>query len=668
MQYRPIAALAAAALLAPASSFAAWSTLQDAPTLEETPRLIASGEAEAFTVDISVPGVHVIDDGDFVQVILPGHAKRMDAGAPELPVLSTSLLLPDSGMPRAELEVLEEKVLTLPKPLAPSRGHVTRDIPLSQVPRVEGPVYASEAPYPGEDFALEVGNPYILRDVRGVALRLVPAIYLPATRQLRILVKARVHVTVEASAISVNEIPARSGAVNADFLPLYQDLFLNAPSHPVLDIESEAGAGMILVPDQWQASMAPLVAWRHAKGMETRMVPMSDAGSTAAEIRTFVTTNHSDVSYLLLVGDSEFLPTLKGEKEGADCDACYAKLEGEDHVPDLFVSRFTAKTTAEVDVQVARAIRYEAQPVLGAAAAGYTKAVGIASNEGSPPDFTRVGYVRTSLLGWNYTHMDELYDEKGWFGKKVKPQQVKAAVEDGRSLIAYMGHGSKKAWVTSKFGVGHAKQLGNTEHWPMIWDVACVNGDFVGGSDSFAEAWAKAGTPDSPRGAIGMVAASTNMSWDPPVDWQAAVVQQYLIPGKAFTGGALHHFGLVKAMEKWGDDADSEGVMMVEQCIYFGDSSVQLRNAVPQEVAVEASFQAGTVRVLTPGEEPAPVAGARVVVERGEGRTVAWSDGAGVVSMPAAAADQGVTVTVTGPNLVPVLRQAIAPPPPPSDG
>ena len=83
---------------------------------------------------------------------------------------------------------------------------------------------------------------------------------------------------------------------------------------------------------------------------------------------------------------------------------------------------------------------------------------------------------------------------------------------------------------------------------------------------------------------------------------------------------------------------------------------------------VRKEVQASTVRVLTPGEEPAPVAGARVVVERGEGRTVAWSDGAGVVSMPAAAADQGVTVTVTGPNLVPVLRQAIAPPPPPSDG
>jgi hypothetical protein len=399
--------------------------------------------------------------------------------------------------------------------------------------------------------------------------------------------------------------------------------------------------------------------------MATRLVPLSDAGSTASEIRTFIQTNYADdnVSYVLLVGDSEFLPTLKGEKESADCDACYAKLEGDDHVPDLFMSRFTAKNAADVDVQVARAIRYEADPVTGEAAGGYRKAVGIASNEGSPPDFERVGYVRTSLLEWNYDHMDELYDEKGWwFPPKVKPHEVKEAVEAGRSLIAYMGHGSKKAWVTSKFSTSHVADLQNTTHWPMIWDVACVNGDFVGGSDSFAEAWAKAGTAEQPRGAIGMVAASTNMSWDPPVDWQAAVIQQFMIPGKAFTGGALHHFGLVKAMEKWGDDADSEGVMMVEQCIFFGDAAVQLRNDLPRNVTVEPSFEAGTVRVVVPGED-------RVVLQRGEHRVVSYTDAAGKVSMPAAASNLACSVTVTGPNLVPVVEKSfVPPPPPPSDG
>ncbi len=671
-----LAAIAAAAIL-PSAMFAATAA----------PSLSVDGNSRSFAVEVKVPGIDVVAEGQYSLLSIPGHALRMEAGNPELPVITASVMLPDSGRPSVRLEVLEEETIQLPSAVAPSRGHITRDIALSSVPRVEGPVYQSGKNFPAESFQAEIGNPYLLREVRGAAIRVNPVIFNTANNTIRLLKKARVHIDVAGGDLGFNGRERESAELTSDFMPLYQELFLNAPAHPILDLNSEnAGSGLIIAHIEWVSNMQPLQDWRDQKGFKSELVAFSDVRDlsncddedgddsndcpegpvTADELKSYLQKRYDEggLAYVLLVGDAEHIPSLKGEMEGADCDACYAKLEGNDHVPDLFMSRFVAKTAADVDTQVARAIQYERNPQVGAAAKGYLKGTGIASNEGSPPDYDRTDLLRIALEDWRFTHWDKLYDQKGYNTPKATPEQVTEAVNDGRSIIAYMGHGSKTAWVSSKFNVNHAKNLQNDKIWPMIWDVACVNGDFVGGSDSFAEAWAKAGTAQSPRGAIGIVAATTNMSWHPPVDWQNHVITKFMIPGKTFTGGAMHHFGLVKAMEKWGDDANSQGVMMVEQCIFFGDSSVQIRSDIPRQLAVApVAVGAGEDKVffLEVKHDNKAVQGARVVLNHGENRWVGFTDDIGRMEMPALDGVEAPTFscTVTGPNLVPFIDQAV---------
>ena len=57
-------------------------------------------------------------------------------------------------------------------------------------------------------------------------------------------------------------------------------------------------------------------------------------------------------------------------------------------------------------------------------------------------------------------------------------QMVSDAVNDGRSVINYIGHGSKTSWVSSRFNTGDIENLENGRMLPYIWSVACVNGDF----------------------------------------------------------------------------------------------------------------------------------------------------------------------------------------------
>lgn len=662
----------AAAVIAIASavpSHAAWVSFNGERAAKGA-ALKSAGNLEAFSVEFGVPGLDINQDGKYVTVRIPGQPRIIQAGAPELPLLTTSLLLPDRGTPSIKLVVVEEKTVDLKSKVVPGRGHITRDIPLSSIPLTEGESYKKDAFFPAAEFGVEMDEPYIARDVRGVAVRVSPVVYNPVKNQLRVLVKGRLEVSFTKAGGKNEKVRARDG-IDAEFANLYKRLFVNYNMAGNFTTPNEnSGRAIVICPDEWVSNIQPLLDWRATKGLETKLIKISEipgvanGAPTPAQTAEVIKAEYAkgNLTYVHLVGDGDKLAPPKGVREKADSDACFVKLEGDDHVPDAFISRFSANTAEQVDVQVARAISYDKNPVTGDDAAFYTKATGIASAEGDPTDYERANMLRDALLAWRFTEIDQIYDP----GANVA--KVAEAVNAGRGTINYIGHGSKTAWVTSRFGVANVNQLTNGNgKWPMIWSVACVNGDFVRGSDCFGEAWAKAGTAANPYGAVGIVAASTNMAWVPPCDWQSAIMKDYMIGEVVFTGGALHLMGLIKASEQWGTAANSEGVRLIEQCIYFGDASVQIRNNAPRTatVTIESSgARAVGVKVFA-GDKP--VKGARVVIRKDDGSeaTTGVTDGDGIASLPFAGRGDTepapqVKVTVTGPNLVPVLDNTMS--------
>ena len=77
-------------------------------------------------------------------------------------------------------------------------------------------------------------------------------------------------------------------------------------------------------------------------------------------------------------------------------------------------------------------------------------------------------------MEFTYDEIDQIYDPT------ATDQMVSDAVNDGRSVINYIGHGSKTSWVSSRFNTGDIENLENGRMLPYIWSVACVNGDFAG--------------------------------------------------------------------------------------------------------------------------------------------------------------------------------------------
>ena len=613
----------------------------------------ADGSASRFSVDINVPGIERNTEGKYTTLSIPGHAVSREKGAPELPVLSTSILLPDKGKVEAKIVAFEETPIEVGR-IAPARGTVMRNVDISTVKRVEGPAYDKDQFIPSKDYSLELGKPYICRDVRGAALRLQAVRYNPVQGKAFAITKARIEVSVSEEP-GLNEKVRQGLYFDSAFSPVYEKLFVNhaLASKTWTDIDENLGRAIIITPDEFVENLAPLQQWRATKGMESKIVPVSQILEEGEElsgeiIKVYIESEYEagNLTWVLLVGDADIMPPLRGENEGAHSDACLVKLEGDDHIPDAFISRFSCTEAQELDVQIARAIKYEKEPVTGEAAAFYRKATGIASAEGNPSDAQRADWLREAELAWNFDEVDQIYDPE------ANADMVARALTEGRSLVNYIGHGSKTMWVSSRFNVGDINELQNTGgKWPMIWSVACVNGDFAYGSDCFGEAWAKAGTAEDPRGAIACVAASTNMAWVPPCIWQRAIVEDYMCKEVVFTGGAQHHYGCLKACEKYGYEKWSEGIQIVEQCIYFGDASVVLRNDIPAEpsVSVVASDERSiTLSVAAAGDA---VKSARVVLSSDlQSSLVGVTNEEGVVKLEArrARAMEGtLSVTVT---------------------
>ena len=99
----------------------------------------------------------------------------------------------------------------------------------------------------------------------------------------------------------------------------------------------------------------------------------------------------------------------------------------------------------------------------------------------------RCDQLRDDLLAGGFSDVDRLYQRDG-----AGPPTSAPALQQGRSLVNYLGHGTGTGWTSVPFGATDVAALGNTQ-WPWIVDVSCSNGEFSLPT-CFAEAWLRAGT------------------------------------------------------------------------------------------------------------------------------------------------------------------------------
>jgi len=547
---------------------------------------LVSSDSQTSRILFNVPGFELTEvstaSGTAYTLNLEDASNLLEAGAPDLLKLTASVIIPEqAGM---DVRVISSEYTDYENILiAPSKGNLTRDIDPSTVPYIFGDQYSQNAFYPGT--LAELRNPYIIRDYRGQTAIVYPFQYNPVSLTLRVYHEIEIEI-YKANDNGVNPLIRERDpeTIAVEFSGIYQRHFLNGATQlsdytPV----SEHGNMLIISYGAFMPAMQPLIDWRIQTGTPVEMVDVASIGGSA-QIKSYIANyyNTNGLTFVLLVGDAAQVPTSYAS---GDSDNDYAYIVGSDHYPDLFIGRFSAETIIHVETQVSRTLTYEQNPDLGFD--WFTRGIGIASDQGpgddNEYDYEHIRNINTDLLNFTYTFCAELFDGSQGGNDapgNPSPTQVAAEINTGATIINYTGHGSTSSWGTSGFSSNDVNNLSNTGMWPFIWSVACVNGNFVGGT-CFAEAWLRAEDNGDPTGAVATMMSTINQSWNPPMCGQDEMVDVLVESypnniNRTFGAASMH--GCMQMNDEYGSGGDA----MTDTWVCFGDPSLHVRTAFPQ--------------------------------------------------------------------------------------
>jgi len=482
----------------------------------------------------------IIENKQFYQINIDDESNFIISGKPDLPNICRSIIIPDTA--KMEVRVLSsnyEEIQGLK--IAPSKGIIKRSINPDDVAYEFDEIYQKNAFFP--ETIVELQDPYILRDYRGQVVQINPFQYNPVDETLRCYTDITVEIYPSGSdTVNILTRAQPLDSIDVDFKQIYNRHFINFGilEYPPL---VEQGNMLIIVYDAFWDSMLPFVNWKNTKGIPTEMVKVSEIGNANA-IKLYIEQYYTDngLTFVLLVGDAYEVPTLYTSPYtyGAS-DPSYSYIVGNDNYQDLFIGRFSAESTGDVDTQVERSIEYEQNPQAGED--WYKKGLGVASTI------------------------------------------IANALNAGTSIVNYCGHGSPTSWGNGGgFSNSNVDALINDNMLPFITSVACNNGEF----DSytcFAEAWLRATNNGEPTGAIGVFASTQSQSWDPPMDAEDEIVD-ILIETYAdnirCSYGALCFEGTMHMMDEYGTSCYDE----TDAWTVFGDPSLQVRTDTPKNNTV----------------------------------------------------------------------------------
>ncbi len=526
-------------------------------------------------------------NGEELTVTADNLSSILEKGAPDLPKFTKSIIIPDKGS--TKIDIIYSDFYELQNiNIAPSKGNFTRDKDPASIPYEYGKSYTKDSFFPNN--LTKLNKPYILRDFRGQAVHVYPFSYNPITKILRVYKE----ITIKISYLKEkgqNEFTRTSklNKIAKEFKNIYSKHFINFESQTKYTPVEEIGNMLIICNDAWTDDVQPLVDWKNKIGRHCEMVTVTQAGGTANAIKTYVQNyyNTNGLTFLLLVGDSQQVPTLSSN---GDSDNAYAYVTGNDHYLEFFVGRFSAETPAHVQTQVQRTITYENGSTLASGwlnkTMGIASALGAGQGDDDEADYEHVRNMQTDLIGFTYVSptVEQFDGSQGGNDASGDPTGATVSTElnTGVGNALYCGHGGDFSWVSSGFDVSDINNLTNDNKLPFIFDVACVNGNFVG-QTCFGEAWLRAENGGQPTGAIAIVASTINQDWAQPMvaedEMVDILVESYANNIKrTFTGVAVNGMFLM-------NDETSDW-SMTDTWTTFGDPSVMLRTDNPANMNV----------------------------------------------------------------------------------
>ena len=549
------------------------------PSIGRAPEVeILASDNEHFSarVRFGAPGLSALQAGDetWTQMNLPGIENVVGpAGQPALASWQALIGIPQGAELRlpAVQTVLRERIALNLYPFQRQAADQSQNPRFGDEP-LPPPVTFMDPPFVKDERVYETDafvppNPCAVRllgqarDLRIAQVQCNAARYNPVSDSLEIFDSVDVEVHFEGGKglfitnQTLSPFEAASGQVasrvlNEAAVRRFVDI-LDLQALPCLGEEL-----LILTHSNFRPAADTLATWKSSKGIATSVhnVGAGTAFTTGPLIDELIESRYNSCvvrpSYVLLLGDSEFVPPSRTDWDSTmpdTCTTCGDSTTGSDWgyalypqffldvFPDFGVGRIPVDTLAEAQLVVDKIVQYESgPPFLGllSGAPFYTTSTNASYFQCCRTDAGQAGrdmrsfvetseLVRNVLLGRSYT-VERIYDTNtdyqdnfvadptprrfyngtglpaalapgSGFGWNGDTQDVIDAFNAGRFLVLHRDHGGNTSWGDPAFSTGNFASLTNGGRLPVVYSINCASGnwdretDGSGTSESFME-------------------------------------------------------------------------------------------------------------------------------------------------------------------------------------
>ncbi len=435
-------------------------------------------------------------------------------GEARLPVISRMVEIPQGANPSIVVNSISwsytslEK-LNLPNKIIPVQSSLVK-LPGASVDFIiDEKYYANNVFTPDE--VVKVVNTNEIRSRRFALIQVTPIQYNPESGELRLMTSCEITINLDDSNIQ-QTYEKINRYTSSSFEELFKTAFVNYGVYEknILNSPKNQESYLIIVYDSFFNNIQPLVNWKASKGFDVTVKKTSEipSGPTKENIKAYIVDAYNNwptpPSYVLLVGDTAQIPVWTGTSTGTCTDLYYVTIDAGNYFADLVISRFPAATPEQVTYMVDKTIYYESGSFQSYE--WLKKAVFMASNDNYMVSEGTHNYVIDTYLTPNEYICDKLYSHT----YSATTAQVSAAINDGRSLAIYSGHGSTTSWADGPpFSQSNVNALTNEGLYPFVCSHACVTGQFTV-SECFGETWLRA----EDKASFAFWGSSDNTYWD----------------------------------------------------------------------------------------------------------------------------------------------------------
>ncbi len=419
--------------------------------------------------------------GTFSRLVMSDAVPSGEIGAPSLPVTRKLIAVPFGATPTAKIVSyttsdykLEEYGVERVYPQQPS---YSKDTKIEDVVfQYDKKAYKTRSFTNAPEVSLEILG--TMRGIQIASLQVKSVDYNPVNNTLRVYNDIQLDVDFENADVEMTE-----GILLDSYSPyfdvVYKQMFNTRAVTEIFDEHPDlyrAPVYMTVVANSmFEEALQPWLEWKSQKGffIDVKYVESSTLAST---IKSYIKEQYDEnhTTFLVIVGDENMVaPSVPfGEETQLVTDLYYGSIDG-DYFPDMYYSRMSCETVAELEALIEKVLQYEKYTMPDPSYLSNALFIaGVDNVWNAKVGVPSINYA-TNFYCNQANGMDKVYkyvtnDYTGCYDN----------INTGVGFVDYTAHGVETGWVDPAFSNADVVNLTNKDQYFWALGSCCLTGNW----------------------------------------------------------------------------------------------------------------------------------------------------------------------------------------------